>query len=59
MKLSLFLIAALHSAKGAEVYQVIYSGDELHGSNGDAVIFLNEPGTTMRLNRTISDSRHL
>lgn len=43
MKLSLFLIAALHSAKGAEVYQVIYSGDELHGSNGDAVIFLNEP----------------
>lgn len=46
MKLSsplLFLAASLRSAKGAEVYQVIYPSEELHGSFGDAVIFLNEP----------------
>jgi len=44
MKLSsLFFIAALHLAKGADVYQVIYSGEEFHNSVGDAVIFSNEP----------------
>ena len=49
MKLSLLLllIAASRSAKGQnEVYQVIYPSEDLHGSKGDAVIFLNEPGKT-------------
>lgn len=42
--LVLFLIAATRSAKGQnEVYQVIYPSEDLHGSKGDAVIFLNEP----------------
>lgn len=45
--LVLFLIAATRSAKGQnEVYQVIYPSEDLHGSKGDAVIFLNEPGAT-------------
>lgn len=33
----------LSTANAAEVYKVIYSGEELDGSNGDAVIFTDQP----------------
>jgi len=43
MKFAPLLLLALHHAKSAEVYKAIYSGTEHDGSNGDAVIFLNQP----------------
>jgi len=43
MNLSLLFLAGLKFAGAAEVYQAIYSGEELDGSDGDAVIFLNAP----------------
>jgi len=43
MNLSILFLAGLQFARGAEVYQAIYSGEELDGSDGDAVIFLNKP----------------
>jgi len=43
MKFSLLPLAGLQLVRAAEVYQAIYSGEELDGSDGDAVIFLNKP----------------